>query len=60
MINLLHARQDLEAERLWMSIIHQLLELFTRKTAVFDYTILHVVGLILIVESCHERNSASS
>ncbi|KNZ78617.1 Neurofibromin [Termitomyces sp. J132] len=31
-INLLHARQDLEAERLWMSIVHQLLELFTRKT----------------------------
>ncbi|KAG6896188.1 hypothetical protein C0992_009811 [Termitomyces sp. T32_za158] len=31
-LNLLHARQDLEAERLWMSIIHQLLELFTRKT----------------------------
>ncbi|KAG6854445.1 hypothetical protein C0991_006524 [Blastosporella zonata] len=30
--NLLHARQDLEAERLWMSIAHQLLELYTKKT----------------------------
>ncbi|KAG6919754.1 hypothetical protein DXG01_001588 [Tephrocybe rancida] len=31
--NLLHARRDLEAERLWMSIAHQLLELYTKKTA---------------------------
>ncbi|KAG6811909.1 hypothetical protein H0H92_005307 [Tricholoma furcatifolium] len=30
--NLLHARQDLEAERLWMSIAHQLLELFIKKS----------------------------
>ncbi|KAG6849386.1 hypothetical protein H0H93_008893 [Arthromyces matolae] len=29
--NLLHTRQDLEAERLWMTIAHQLLELYTKK-----------------------------
>ncbi|KAG6857003.1 hypothetical protein H0H87_011097 [Tephrocybe sp. NHM501043] len=31
-MNLLHTRQDSEAERLWMSIAHQLLELYTKKT----------------------------
>lgn len=34
--NLLHARDDTEAQRLWIVIAHQLVELFVKKTDVCD------------------------